>query len=190
MSRKRLRLIFLFLKGEVIMKRFLALIMAIMLAFVPMVTTMTYAEELSDVDHVVIEVIEPTPEPTATPVPIEEPTPEPTEEPTPVVTEAPTEEPTATPEPTATQTPEPPPRSIKLSSSVDHKDSVYVGDEITLTLTLINFTGDEVYHVVWQCSKDEGETWEEIGTTTGLTFKFKIQKDDGNNWYRAVLFLD
>ena len=137
------------------MKKFLALLMAIMVAFTPiMMTTVAFSEEFNDETHITTEIVTPTPEPTATP----EPTPAPN-------------------------------RRINLKSSLDGKDQVMVGTEVTLTVELIEFLEEDSYTVMWQRSTDKSN-WETVETGTSLTYKFDISEADAGVWYRAVVILN
>lgn len=92
----------------------------------------------------------------------------------------------ATPTPTPIPTPSPTPvREIHIDYS-PRKNVMEVGDEVTLSATLINFYEGN-YHYTWQYSID-GNTWTDISNSDSDTYTFKISQENYRYYWRIKVY--
>ena len=82
-------------------------------------------------------------------------------------------------EKTANQDPNRAPRQVIVTSSLEKKSRLSLGDAIILRAELVNFDEDDVYTCQWQYSKD-GETFYDVPGANDLTYAYRINEENLN----------
>ena len=69
------------------------------------------------------------------------------------------------------------------------KEPKYLGDEMTLIATLIDFQPEDRYRIYWQYSNDE-INWTNIEDEHLQTFTIVIDKTNCNYWWRVLIEME
>lgn len=73
----------------------------------------------------------------------------------------------------------------KVFITVD-KDPEFIGDEMILVATLIDFQPEDKYTIRWQYSED-GDSWIDMENENQQTFSVIIDKVNCHYWWRVVV---
>ena len=81
-----------------------------------------------------------------------------------------------------------PTRELKVTSSLDGLEVVYVGTINSLETELINFREDDCYSVQWKYSED-GETFIDIDGANDLGFEYEVSMENAAYIWRVSVIL-